>query len=188
VYPRPACTLIDSATFNARPDTDHDKAGLLHALRLQAFESVVVEHCRAAFGAVLTDTAGHRIVYSGDTRPCARLLAANGAPTALLIHEATFADDLLSQATAKRHSTMSEALEAGARMHAACTLLTHFSQRYAAGPPLPDHAHGEHAVLAFDGLRLSLPVCRGGVQGPPVIEAWRAAAAAAAKSCVAPET
>ena len=50
-----------------------------------------------------------KVVYSGDTRPCGALAeAGNGA--SLLIHEATFDDELAGDAIDKRHSTLSEAL------------------------------------------------------------------------------
>ena len=46
------------------------------------------------------------------------------------MHEATFDDDLRSDAKAKRHSTTSEAISIGAAMKARRVILTHFSQRY----------------------------------------------------------
>lgn len=44
--------------------------------------------------------------------------------------QATFEDALLEEALAKRHSTTSEAMEAGRLAQAYRTILTHFSQRY----------------------------------------------------------
>jgi hypothetical protein len=110
------------------------------------------------------------------------------APAALLIHEATFEDQLQHQAVSKRHSTVTEALDAGQKMQAAHTLLTHFSQRYASGPEIPrDHAHAARAILAFDGLRLDLPGALSAAAGPDVIDTWRASAAWAAKNLPASE-
>ncbi len=80
-----------------------------------------------------------------------------GANATLLIHEATFEPALEQQAREKRHSTTQEALDAGARMGAYRTLLTHFSQRY---PRLPGglDAHAvpwrRRGVVAFDGMRV----------------------------------
>lgn len=48
----------------------------------------------------------------------------------MLLHEATFDDELIGDAQAKRHSTTSEAIGVGVAMGAQRMLLTHFSQRY----------------------------------------------------------
>ena len=56
-----------------------------------------MEHCRDAWGLVLGARAGWSLVYSGDSRPCARLQRAGGGCT-LLVHEATFAPGLVQQA------------------------------------------------------------------------------------------
>lgn len=97
---------------------------------------------------------GWKLVYSGDTRPCQRLCHF-GAGATLLIHEATFEPDLLSQALRKRHTTTAEAVQCGKAMSAYRTILTHFSQRY---PKLPAgiDAHAlprrERPMVAFDGM------------------------------------
>ena len=52
------------------------------------------------------------------------------------MHEATFDDDLRSEAVAKKHSTTSEAIGIGAAMGARRVILTHFSQRYQKLPSL----------------------------------------------------
>jgi ribonuclease Z len=52
--------------------------------------------------------------YSGDTRPCDKLIEAGKGAT-LLIHEATFEDDLIAEAVAKNHSTTTEAIDVGTR-------------------------------------------------------------------------
>ena len=46
------------------------------------------------------------------------------------MHEATFDDELESDARAKKHSTISEAVGVGVAMGARRVILTHFSQRY----------------------------------------------------------
>lgn len=48
----------------------------------------------------------------------------------MLLHEATFDDELKGDALAKKHSTTSEAIGVGAAMGARRVILTHFSQRY----------------------------------------------------------
>ncbi|GBG25211.1 Zinc phosphodiesterase ELAC protein 2 [Hondaea fermentalgiana] len=96
--------------------------------------SVLVQHCYDAYGVVITLACGKKIVYSGDTEPCERLAGA-GTGAHLLIHEATFEDEKVDQARAKRHSTLSEAVSIGKKMGVDYTILTHFSQRYPKVPP-----------------------------------------------------
>lgn len=52
--------------------------------------------------------------YSGDTRPCDKLVK-EGQDATLLIHEATLEDASLDKAIAKRHSTTGEAIDVGKR-------------------------------------------------------------------------
>jgi ribonuclease BN (tRNA processing enzyme) len=93
-----------------------------------------VDHPANAHGAVFVHSKSNfKICYSGDTRPCPALtLFAKGSD--VLIHEATFADQLQKEAIEKKHSTFSEAMEMARRCEAKCLLLTHFSQRYPKGP------------------------------------------------------
>lgn len=75
-----------------------------------------------------------KVVYSGDTRPCANVIeASRGAD--LLVHEATFSCELHGEAVAKKHSTVSEALGVARAAGVATLALTHFSQRY---PKIPE--------------------------------------------------
>jgi ribonuclease BN (tRNA processing enzyme) len=120
--------------------------------------SVPVYHCRQSFGLVLNllhDSI--RVVYSGDCRPSEQLMAA-GKNCHLLIHEATFDDSLQGDAVAKKHCTVSESLDVGARMRARHVVLTHFSQRY---PQLPTYsstlADSVSFVSAFDLLGFYYP-------------------------------
>lgn len=158
-------------------------------------ESVPVHHCHEAFAAVLEvdspqegveegSNNGNRIrstiklVYSGDTRPCDRLIQ-KGRNADLLIHEvsvvdgplpletlnskslsqATFEDDLEEDALQKRHSTISEALTVAARMKAAATVLTHFSQRYPNVPEGVVKFSGSAKVGLSDSMILVLARC-----------------------------
>ncbi|KAH8095960.1 3'-tRNA processing endoribonuclease [Aureococcus anophagefferens] len=108
--------------------------------------SVRVNHCRDAYAVVLA-VGGARVAYSGDCRPSDAFAAAaaRGFPASaceVLIHEATFDDGEVAHAVAKRHSTVSEALDVAKRAQATTCVLTHFSQRYGA----------MSAPAAFDGL------------------------------------
>jgi len=72
---------------------------------------------------------GRKIVYSGDTRPTDNLLRlTEGAD--LLIHEATFNDDLLDKAVEDGHSTPSQAAETAKKARVKRLILTHVSSRY----------------------------------------------------------
>lgn len=122
------------------------------------FRNIKVQHnCCPSYGLLLRLKAGGSwLCYSGDTRPCASLIAAcrhrrrefppssssatgatrraaaggGGGDDFLLVHEATFADWDRAQAEKKKHSTVSEAISVGSRIEASRVLLTHFSQRY----------------------------------------------------------
>ncbi len=72
---------------------------------------------------------GKLLVYSSDTRPC-RSLIEEGREADLLIHEATYADDLKERAEQAGHSTISEAIEVARACKAKALVLTHFSARY----------------------------------------------------------
>lgn len=91
--------------------------------------------------------------YSGDTRPC-KELAVHGNGADLLIHEATFEDDLSKEAIDKNHSTVSEAISIAQQMGAKSVILTHFSQRY---PKIPVLNNLEFPVaIAFDLMTVKL--------------------------------
>lgn len=121
-----------------------------------SFETVPVIHCSEAYGVVVRHTSGWSIVYSGDTRPCPTLVEAGRGAT-LLIHEATLEDGLLDHAIAKKHCTVSEALEVSDKMEPDFTILTHFSQRYPKIPAflMADQLHSKVAV-AFDCMSVNL--------------------------------
>ena len=104
-------------------------------------------------GCVIIHKDGWKLVYSGDTRPCESLIAA-GQGCTLLIHEATFEDNLIAHAQAKKHSTMTEALTVGKRMGAQHVVLTHFSQRLGYSLPTLDHVSYPNTIIAYDHMRL----------------------------------
>lgn len=90
--------------------------------------------------------------------PCESLVKL-GQDCDLLIHEATMEDDLMKEAKLKYHSTVSQAIQVGEEMKSKFTLLTHFSQRYAAIPHLPQSENDSrlHNVgIAYDNMQVSL--------------------------------
>ena len=121
---------------------------LRRELGLTACFNVPVAHCPEAYGLVLRHASGWKLVYSGDTRPCERLVRA-GRGADVLIHEATFEDGLENEARLKAHSTTAEAIGVGRKMGAHRVLLTHFSQRYPKVPVM-DEASAAFACVACD--------------------------------------
>jgi len=82
---------------------------------------------------------GRKIVYSGDTKPTGSFvkLAANAD---LLIHEATFADELVDRAEEDWHSTPSQAAKTAKKAKAKWLVLTHISARYKSTQTLLEQA------------------------------------------------
>jgi ribonuclease Z len=126
------------------------------ACGLSSIQACRVEHCAGSLAVVFSFPNGFKVAYSGDCRP-SREFARIGQKATLLIHEATFDDELQGDAYAKKHSTTSEALNVGRDMGARRILLTHFSQRYQK-IPMMGNADGKDqvAIVAFDYMRVKI--------------------------------
>ena len=72
---------------------------------------------------------GRKITYSGDTSPSDNLIML-GKDSDVLIHEATFSNELKQIAEEKKHSTSVDAAKSALKMNAKKLILTHISSRY----------------------------------------------------------
>lgn len=115
-----------------------------------------VTHCNGAQAVSLTFPDGFKFSYSGDCRP-SKTFAEIGKGSTVLLHEATFDDELQVDAEAKKHSTTSEALAVGMAMGARRVVLTHFSQRYQKIPVM-DTIDGMKVPLEDDEVNDDVPV------------------------------
>jgi ribonuclease Z len=102
---------------------------------------------------------GRKIVYTGDTRQSENLvkLAENAD---LLIHEATFDDELTERAVEDGHSTPTMAAETAKKAGVKRLVLTHISARYKDANVLLEQAKKifVNTDVAQDFLRLELPL------------------------------
>ncbi|PGH26462.1 hypothetical protein AJ80_01775 [Polytolypa hystricis UAMH7299] len=122
---------------------------LKSATGLSDLLTVPVSHCQGAKATSFVFPNGFKISYSGDCRPSVSF-ARIGQGSTVLIHEATFEDDMRGDAIAKRHCTVSEALGVAQAMQAKNVVLTHFSQRY---QTLPDLGLGSNRPESRSGSR-----------------------------------
>lgn len=94
---------------------------------------------------------GRKIVYSGDTGPCADMIKfAEGAD--ILIHEATFNCSHQDKAVETGHSTTVDAAKIALAAKVRKLILTHISSRYRDSTDLKKEAQGifENTILAQD--------------------------------------
>lgn len=101
-----------------------------------------VDHTIDSFA--ITIHANKTISYSGDCRP-SFLFSQISKNVDLMIHEATFSDELSLNAIEHKHSTISEAIDIFRKSNAKELILTHFSQRFAKEIPFT-----EQVFYAFD--------------------------------------
>jgi ribonuclease Z len=144
--PRPGRFLLERARQLGIPE------GPLYG-KLQSGQSVQLEdgtliHPSEVVG---EPRPGKSLAYVTDTRPCeaARLLSSQ---VNLLLHEATFTEDLAEEAKKWGHSTAAEAASIARSSQARKLLLVHFSPRYVDAEPLLAEARAifPHTQLAED--------------------------------------
>ncbi|KAE8884621.1 hypothetical protein PF005_g18931 [Phytophthora fragariae] len=125
---------FDESDSRSEEVETHAEAARAHAwlresLNISQIECVPVKHAHQSYAAVVTFVNGAKLAFSGDCRPSDKL-AEKAIGAFLVVHEATFEDDLAKEAKDKAHCTMAEAIEVGRQAKARHLLLTHFSQRY----------------------------------------------------------
>jgi len=105
---------------------------------------------------------GRKIVYSGDTRLCKRIvkLAENAD---LLIHDSTLDDELAEKAYEDGHSTPSQAAETAKKAGVKMLVLTHISARYKTTDKLLQQAKKifPNVVVAEDFMKIDIPLRKG---------------------------
>jgi len=102
---------------------------------------------------------GRKIVYTGDTRYL-KNLAEFAENADLLIHDATFDDDLWERVREDGHSTPSQAAKTAKKAGAKRLVLTHISARYKEAGLLLEQAKKvfPRVDLAEDFMRINLPL------------------------------
>lgn len=93
-----------------------------------------------------------KLTFSGDTPPCEPLVKL-GKNSTLLIHEATYPDEMIEKAIKNRHCTISQAIEQSRQMNAKHTILTHFS-RHLREIAYFDSKLAPDIGLAFDNMEI----------------------------------
>ncbi|ETB63055.1 hypothetical protein YYC_00651 [Plasmodium yoelii 17X] len=129
-----------------------------------------VNHIKESYGIKIESKDIGSIVYSADTRPCDNVKRF-AKDCNILIHEATFDDELLVEAINKKHSTIHEAMQISLDVNCKTLILTHFSQRYPKAPILNKSSSAEineimnKTIYSFDymciplNLTKELPTC-----------------------------
>jgi ribonuclease Z len=102
---------------------------------------------------------GRKVVYTGDTRPCATVVEA-ASRADLLVHEATFGEDERARAVETGHSTAAQAAEVARQAGVGRLVLTHISPRYTRDAPellAEAKAVFPETIVGRDGLALDVP-------------------------------
>ncbi len=102
---------------------------------------------------------GRKIVYSGDTSPSEALVRL-AKEASLLIHEATFDDELQERAIEDGHSTPTQAAKTAREAKTKRLILTHISSRYKDSSLLLEQAKKifPRVDVAEDLMRIDLPL------------------------------
>ncbi|MEW6329427.1 MAG: MBL fold metallo-hydrolase, partial [Candidatus Micrarchaeota archaeon] len=122
---------------------------------LQKNGEIKIGRKRVLLADVTIPKKGKKIVYSGDTMPCKGVeLASKNAD--VLIHDATFGDEMKEEAGLKLHSTVSDAANIAKKAGAKKLILTHISNRYKDARALEEQARRifKNSEVARDGMEI----------------------------------
>ncbi|MEM2111680.1 MAG: ribonuclease Z [Candidatus Bathyarchaeia archaeon] len=102
---------------------------------------------------------GRKIVYVGDTRPSDNV-AGFAKDADVLVHEATFSDDMADRAEEDKHSTPSEAALVAKKANVKLLVLTHVSARYGDPNVLLEQAKKifPATIIAEDFMKIDIPL------------------------------
>lgn len=145
-------------------DGSKTSQALQMASGLEDLNACSVTHCWDAQAVTLTFASGLKVSYSGDCRP-SKQFASIGKDSTVLIHEATFDDELRGDAIAKRHSTTTEAIGVGLAMQAKRVILTHFSQRYQKIPVMDNLETDKVQLEDVEEQEADVPIIEAGAGG-----------------------
>ena len=100
---------------------------------------------------------GKKVTYSGDTRPCEKLIEL-ARDSDVLIHEATYEDADRDKAIENCHSTSKEAAKIAKEANVKLLVLTHISTRYTTDVNIKDEAKEifENTVVANDFTEINI--------------------------------
>ncbi|KAF7700574.1 Ribonuclease Z 1 [Cucumispora dikerogammari] len=119
----------------------------------QTIEGMKIKSCkvdhRIYANAYVLNISGFKLSFSGDCRPSEEF-AKMATNSDIMIHEATFNDDMQEDAIRTKHSTYSEALNVFKQSKSRKLFLTHFSQRY--NMTVDFVLKSKHVIIAYDLL------------------------------------
>ncbi|EUT79179.1 hypothetical protein PFAG_05750 [Plasmodium falciparum Santa Lucia] len=144
--------LTENLEINQQIDDEND------ILNIHVFK---VNHINESYGIKVENKKIGSIVYSADTRPCENVKKFS-KNCDILIHEATFDDELLGEAINKKHSTTKEAMDISLEVQCKTLILTHFSQRYPKVPKINMECSSEmqeilnKTIYSFDYMNIPL--------------------------------
>lgn len=128
--------------------------------KLQLGESVRLSNGRVIKSEEVTGPLrlGRKIVYTGDTKSTENL-AKFSENADLIIHDATFDDELVERALEDGHSTPSQAAETAKKAKVKRLILTHISARYKDASVLLEQARKifSKADVAEDFMKVDIP-------------------------------
>lgn len=151
-HPRPGRFNLERATELGIP------AGPLYG-KLQSGQEITLEDGRVIKPDDVLGPArkGKVVSYCTDTRPCEGSVALS-FDADLIVHEATYTEEFVEEASEYGHSTAAQAANIAKRSGAQKLLITHFSSRYVDATPLLEEASAifPETVMARDLMEIEI--------------------------------